>query len=42
MELKDIYTLEDHEAGSDIVITDPKTGKDTDFVITVMGVDSKA
>lgn len=42
MEIKDIYTLEDHEAGSDIVITDPRTGKDTDFVITVMGVDSKA
>lgn len=42
MELKGLYTLEEHESGAEIQIKDPSTDKPTDFYILVQGVDSRA
>jgi hypothetical protein len=41
MDLLDIETTADHEAGAECRIRSPKTGKPTDFYITVLGPDSK-
>lgn len=42
MDLKQLYTVDAHDEGIEICIKSPLDGKDTDFYITVMGVDSKA
>lgn len=41
MELQDLYTVEHHEKGSELRIKSPIDNKNTDFYITLMGVDSK-
>lgn len=42
MELKKLYTLEEHESGAELQIKDPSTDELTDFFITVQGPDSRA
>ncbi len=41
MDVKQLYTLDAHEEGSEIQIKDPSTNEPTDFYIKVKGVDSK-
>lgn len=41
MDLKQLYTVEAHESGSELQIISPIDGKLTDFHIRVMGPDSK-
>lgn len=40
MELETLYTVEAHEEGAEMRVKDPQ-GNDTDFYITLIGVDSK-
>lgn len=42
MDIEQLYTVDAHEAGADVVIRNPLTGEDTDIVITIKGIDSKA
>tara|TARA_R110000737_G_scaffold245703_1_gene256268 strand:- start:397 stop:750 length:354 start_codon:yes stop_codon:yes gene_type:complete len=42
MDLKQLYTADAHNEGIEICIKSPLDGKETDFYVTVMGVDSKA
>ena len=41
MEIGKLKTAEIHEAGSECNISDPATGKPTDFFIMLMGADSR-
>lgn len=41
MDLKQLYTVEAHESGSELQIVSPVDGKLTDFHIRVVGPDSK-
>ena len=41
MEISNLKTAEIHEAGSECNISDPATGKPTDFFIMLMGADSR-
>jgi hypothetical protein len=41
MEIEALYTAPAHEAGAEVQICNPVTGKKTDFYISVKGVDSK-
>jgi hypothetical protein len=40
MELSELQTSDPHEAGSEVRVMDPNTGKSTDVYIKVKGVDS--
>tara|TARA_R110000787_G_scaffold96186_4_gene199387 strand:+ start:1664 stop:2017 length:354 start_codon:yes stop_codon:yes gene_type:complete len=42
MDMKQLYTVDAHEEGTEICIKSPLDGKETDFYITVMGLDSKS
>ena len=42
MDIKRLYTLEEHENGAEIQINSPIDDKPTDFYVKVKGVDSKA
>jgi hypothetical protein len=42
MDLKQLATVESHEAGAEYQLLNPQTGKLEDVVITVQGLDSKA
>ena len=42
MDINTLYTAEAHEEGADIRIVSPLDGKETDFYITLQGIDSKA
>lgn len=41
MNFDELLTLEDHEEGAEINIKHPKTGKETDVFIKVLGPDSR-
>jgi hypothetical protein len=41
MEISDLYTVEAHEAGSEMRVLSPSNGDDTNFYIRLMGPDSK-
>lgn len=41
MEIGQLETRASHEAGAEVQIKDPVTGKETDFYITIIGPDSK-
>ena len=41
MDIQQLYTAEAHEEGAEIRIVSPLDGKETDFYITLQGVDSK-
>mgnify|MGYP001048739964 CR=1 FL=1 len=41
MDIKELYTVESHEKGAEIRIVSPLDGKETDFYISVRGIDSK-
>ena len=40
MNIDQLYTVEDHESGAKMTVTD-QFGKDTDLVLTIVGLDSK-
>mgnify|MGYP005989872345 CR=1 FL=1 len=42
MDVKQLYTLDAHEEGSEVQIKDPSTNEPTDFYIKVKGVDSRS
>jgi len=42
MDIKSLYTVEDHEEGAEIRIVSPIDGELTDFYIRIQGIDSKA
>ena len=42
MDFNELATADAHEAGAEVVIRHPVTGKPTDVVIRVQGLDSKA
>jgi hypothetical protein len=42
MDINTLYTVDAHEEGAEIRIVSPLDGKETDFYITLQGVDSKA
>jgi hypothetical protein len=42
MDINTLYTVDAHEEGAEIRIISPLDGKETDFYITLQGVDSKA
>tara|TARA_B110000908_G_C10091933_1_gene374431 strand:- start:221 stop:574 length:354 start_codon:yes stop_codon:yes gene_type:complete len=42
MDIKQLYTADAHEEGAEIRILSPLDGKETDFYITVKGIDSKS
>lgn len=42
MDIKSLYTVEDHEKGSELRIVSPIDGELTDFYIKIQGIDSKA
>ena len=42
MDIESLYTVEAHEAGAEVQINNPLTGKKTDIYIKVAGMDSKA
>lgn len=41
MDIHNLYTAEAHEEGAEICIVSPLDGKETDFYITLQGIDSK-
>ncbi len=42
MDINTLYTVDAHEEGAEIRIVSPLDGKETDFYISVQGIDSKA
>jgi hypothetical protein len=42
MDINQIYTVDAHEEGAEIRIVSPLDGKETDFYISVQGIDSRA
>jgi hypothetical protein len=42
MDINTLYTVDAHEEGAEIRIVSPLDGKETDFYITLQGIDSKA
>jgi len=41
MDINTLYTAEAHEEGAEIRIVSPLDGKETDFYVTLQGIDSK-
>ena len=41
MDINTLYTVDAHEEGAEIRIVSPLDGKETDFYITLQGIDSK-
>jgi hypothetical protein len=42
MDINELQTSDSHEKGAELRVKNPVTGKDTDFYIKLMGVDSPA
>jgi hypothetical protein len=42
MDINTLYTVDAHEEGAEIRIVSPLDGKETDFYVTIQGIDSKA
>ena len=42
MDINTLYTVDAHEEGAEIRIVSPLDGKETDFYISVQGIDSRA